>query len=376
MLLNVNGADAPRTNVARSEIESGESKLRLVEVVYRAIVNSVQDSVVSMTNRNSLRFALSEGEYLYNHATRPEGFERQTALSEVTVMHRVLREEPLFFVDGPNFRGAKSCSQLLETGFRVIVGGAASDAARFLEWSTNDGNVVDLLDSAGVPLPGLVSDMPLLANLNSVFSYDELLWSNFEVSLIEVDDSGSNMVVTFKSRLDRWISLPLNDRALINASRSVEERLESSRIAYRANNVISMHCLVSVAESGWAINNSEAIDVYYLDKAALIDRNSDIGRLAVRLSLKQSTGQSDVRELAVLALIVRDFFGRVRTPRSTDVSDKLREVYINWLREYLPESDELDSMCGLIEAYMPSQVLSSREIASRYRFSNTANDFI
>lgn len=194
ILVDVSGLDAPRTNVARTDLEAGQTLDALVESIYSAVLESVRRQLPELTSRASLRYALKEAHHLFAQATRADSGH---AYSKPKAMRKILSEFALHPVEVNSILESRSVEQLRATGFSVLIGPAADDAARFMDWLPVPKGMMAILREGGLLTDVEENPLPLLGGREPLFSYDQLLWESFQISGLRALEGGRSLILDF-----------------------------------------------------------------------------------------------------------------------------------------------------------------------------------
>lgn len=297
-LSNMTGSSAPRTNVARTDLEQGPALDSLIRSIYSAILESFVDEVEDIASRTSVRFALKEVRHMFadSFASPATGVAQRKILSDILSDQRLHAAE----VDGAV--RANSASDFAKDGFSVLVGPAADDAARFLDWLPNPKGVLSLLQEGGL-LSAFPNDgRPLLAGQDGLTAYQSLLQERFEPSQIRAIEGDSSLLIDYSAADNRWISEQAYTRLIAKAYNGFREQLARTgdRRIYssRALNMFARPSRVSLTDTN-------QFDVFFVANRRMFAAESELARLAVSLVDKLPEKEPEVagHELAVLMLL-------------------------------------------------------------------------
>lgn len=285
MLVDVSGAAAPRTNVARTDLEAGEQLDTLIEAIYAALLGSIEDQIPEISSHVSMRLALKEARYLYRAATSGE---RVRAYTKPRAMRRVLSQAPLHPVEQDSVLNRVSVETLRDEGFRLLVGPAADDAARFLDWLPQPKGLMTVLRDGGL-LSDVDEDtsLPLLGGQDSLFGYDELLWDLFDVSAVRSLEGGRSLLITFLPTSGRWGSERPYTSAFIAAHRALSQGIDRQRSGGYGR-YESRYCLDGSVEME---ELPESADIVFIGGYRMFGPNSPFVREFVEINQRAESGQ-------------------------------------------------------------------------------------
>ena len=302
MLVNVSGPKAPKTNVARSDMEAGPALDELTRTVYSALLDGIECQIPEMTKRISMRLALKEASHIYNAGVMGE---RGTLFSKPLLLNSVLRKSELHPVEVGGLLEAKSCDDLGATGFSVLVGPAADDAARFLDWLPKPKGLLTLLQDGGLLEDANEVQKPLLGGQQALFAYGALLWHEFEPAGIRLLERGTSLFLTFETKETRWIRLKEYSQEFIAHYQSLTEmiaRTNRERFFNRsAAPLTSRFCIdPSVVSAGL-----EDFDAFVINGHRMFLAHSQYSIVAKRIfdRLNKRSDLAAIEELALLLTI-------------------------------------------------------------------------
>jgi len=204
-LADVSGAQAPRTNVARTDLEAGAQLDHIIETLYGCLVETIEDQIPEVSARVSQRLALKEARYLFSQLASSE---RGPAYARPRSMQKVLWRAPVHPVEQDSVLEARSAAELQRTGFSVLVGPAADDAARFMDWLPQPKGMMALLRDGGLLADVEENPLPLLGGQDALFGFGQLLWDGFEPATIRSLERGRSVLLDFRPSSGSWKSEP------------------------------------------------------------------------------------------------------------------------------------------------------------------------
>lgn len=230
-LVDVSGAQAPRTNVARTDLEAGAQLDQVIETLYGRLVGTIEDQIPEVSARVSQRLALKEARYLFSQLASSE---RGRAYTRPRSMQKVLWRAPVHPVEQHSVLTARSAEELQRTGFSVLVGPAADDAARFMDWLPQPKGMMALLRDGGLLADVEENPLPLLGGQDALFGFDQLLWNSFEPATIRSLERGRSVLLDFRPSSGSWKNEPYT-REFASTVNDFMETLERPRRGSRSH---------------------------------------------------------------------------------------------------------------------------------------------
>jgi hypothetical protein len=204
-IVNYSGADAPKTNVARSSLESESDRVRIAAVAYDAYLGQVQDEIGRLQQMEgfSLSYAVNQFPFI---AAPLFG-----ATSNEAMRKRALAAFPMFMVEGDQGRRAASADELVSAGgFWTVESNAMRSLIDLLidtPPNVTCKQVVEFSQFKGAPMPS--GNLMTSAQVSAVAL--GILESEFEVSELSAS-------ITAR-RLDaRWTPKDVHNPIWINTA--------------------------------------------------------------------------------------------------------------------------------------------------------------
>jgi len=338
MLVDVTGANAPTTNVARTDLEAGPALEELTRAIYGAVVDVVQQQIPDMTKRISKRFALKEATHLYSEATSGE---RGSLYTKEKLFKQVLTHAPLHAVEVAGQLQSRSSKDLEESGFTVLIGPAADDAARFLDWLPKPKGLLTLLQDGGILRDVDDEAIPLLGGQSALFAYDQLLWESFEPTSIRSLERGTSLLLTLEKESDRWSREHDFISLFLPEYRKIREYLERPRERmFISGAFTNRYCL----DESLDIEGLEDTDVVFVGGYRLFLPHTEFAQTFGRIKKRLATSQDEwaAGEMATLLSITEWIDG---WPMTSEGHERLIDPLTAWLsderRESWPEKEVL-----------------------------------
>ncbi|POH60303.1 HD domain-containing protein [Arthrobacter glacialis] len=326
MLINVNGPNSPATNVARTDLEGGLLLDGLIKNIYSSVMTVIQDEMRVIEKRVSKRLALKEAAHLYRAAMSGE---RGRLYTKPNFLREVLRSAPLHPVEANGALEAMSSIELESSGVAVLIGPAADDAARFLDWLPKPKGLLSLLQDGGLLTDVGDDSVPLLGGQDALFAYDELLWETLEPSSIRSLESGTSLFLTLEKTAGRWSS----DRKYVAEFATEYRRLQEMASHIREfRNRSSLNNVFSTS-GDVLLPGLEDTDVVFVNGNRLFLPGSGLCAIFNRLEKRVIDGEIDsvFGEMATLSFIAdwMSPWGKTLVPGI----GKLQELLENWLAD-------------------------------------------
>jgi len=248
MGINLTGSSSPTTNVARTDLEAGPRLDAVIVAGYTALLNSILGQIPEVAERVSLRFALTEAALMYRQATNRE---RGRLFTKISAMESILVSSAIHPVESNGALEAASSESMAATGFLTLVGPAAEDAARFLEWAPKPIGLLSLLRDGGLLDDAPDAGTPLLGDFKAMLAWDSLLWNAFEPEVVTSLESGTSLLLKFRSRVGAWRREPTHLTLTNEVIRILNEHVErNSGIRYRVDGLNYFDVDSAVSASG------------------------------------------------------------------------------------------------------------------------------
>jgi molecular chaperone HtpG len=175
-IVNCNGRDAPKTNVARSSLESDADKIHLASKVLDAYLDQVKDEVARLQEEEgfSLSYAIEQFPFIAGPLYSGQIFVRGD--------YDGFKEFPMFMVEDQQGRRAASINELISTdGFWSVESNSMSSLVDLLKDTPANvtcKQVAEFSKFKGAPLPS--GNLVTNSSLSSVAH--QLVESHFEIS--------------------------------------------------------------------------------------------------------------------------------------------------------------------------------------------------
>ncbi|OQM78217.1 HD domain-containing protein [Rhodococcus sp. 66b] len=283
VLVNVTGQNSPRTNVARTDLEAGPSLDHLIKKIYFYLMQTIEEQIPEISQNVSKRLALKEAGHLYSEILSQEG---RSMYTKPKIMSDVLKHAPLHPAEIDGVFQSKSSENLERSGFTVLIGPAADDAARFLDWLPEPKGLLTVLKDGGLLKDIQGTRLPLLGNQSALFSYDEHLWKKFEPASIQTLEGGKSLFIRFEKSKNSWSrEFPLGPRILASF-RQVTDFFDKPREGRYFQSHTSLYCTSDVIE----LDEDSKLDVVFIGHYRLFLNHTRFAQLYTRISKRYLAG--------------------------------------------------------------------------------------
>jgi molecular chaperone HtpG len=239
-ITNAVGKSAPKTNVARSSLESTDEQRQLMSTCLKIIFASVTTEA-SRLNRDegySLTWSTEEIPYLLSPALNG-----RNSLDESESQEQALSEVPLFLVESDGLRTARSLSDLLKIGSFWTV---ESLLTRSVEQFIREAKAEVTAEKLILVSQGTTSSLPqgsIATNLHHSPVVSAKARTKFEPAYIVGHVSDRRLDMRWDLTDNRWLSrddviqklYAIGNNDILNALHAINERL--NRIGRRTGNV-------------------------------------------------------------------------------------------------------------------------------------------
>jgi molecular chaperone HtpG len=348
MLVNVSGPEAPKTNVARSDLEAGPALDALVKAVYGAVMRSIEAQVPEMAERISLRLALKEASHIYHDATTSD---RAPTFTKPFLLSTVLRNAPLHPVEVDGLLAAQSSNELEKSGFSVLIGPAAEDAARFLDWLPKPKGLLTLLQDGGLLEDAQKEMRPLLGGQQALFAYGELLWDHFEPTTVRLLERGTSLLLTLEPVKERWLHLSEYSPEFVHHYQTLMNSIDQNgrnRFVNGYSPLLSRFCM----DDSVAITGLEETDAVFVGRHRMFLPGTKFSLIAGRLFPRiANRSDSAIHEEMALFLTIAGWIN------SWTISDELQANLTSAVSAWVEstnsgdwvEKDALLELCGALQ---------------------------
>lgn len=186
-MVNLYGENAPRTNVARSSINS-QTMRNMLETVYGGYLDVVTSQVSDLSKSYSPTWASAEMNYLLNRLlTNSEN--RRDLLLDGKIFNAKLNEQKYYLIEKDGNRQFSSLEDLMSEGHFWTIDSAAYQSANNLirEVNTTNYSAISILKNLYGDDSPILKDIDVTLTKNRYFnSLDDILLANFQVSMIQL----------------------------------------------------------------------------------------------------------------------------------------------------------------------------------------------
>jgi molecular chaperone HtpG len=284
-------------------LEAGPSLDILIQSLYTALIKSFEQQIPDLSERNSLRLALKEVSHLYSAAMNAD---RGGLSTKPRLLEKVLGGAALHPVEIEGHLLAQSSDALDDSGFNVLVGPAAEDAARFLDWLPKPKGLLTLLQDGGLLRDAAEETKPLLGGQQALFAYGDLLWNHFEPSALRLLERETSLYLTFETKTGRWIHLSGYSEEVVHHYQKINEILIRSSVPqlgqYRAA-LSSRFCI----DKELSIAGLEQTDAIFVGPNCMFLPGSKFAAVAERIFARLSDrNDATVVQEQVMLLTIAD----------------------------------------------------------------------
>jgi molecular chaperone HtpG len=361
MLVNLVGKTAPKTNVARSDLESGEALSVAIRHVYEVLREALVSQVPAISSNVSTRFALREVAQLYSSAFKTEQLHGATHRE---VLEEVFRDAALHAVEVDGNLTPATSRELEATGLWTLSGPAADDAARFLEWVPKESGLLKLLQDGGLMADLPQNEVPLLADHAGLFAYDKHLWRRFEPTEIWTTAGGTSLYTGFSPRAGRW-----EDEHAARSRFSRDFRDAQGAISHPSANLgfsfsSNLYNVFPVDES-IQVKGLDDVEAVQIGNYRIFLPESKFATCYKEIAVRIKDGDSQAgRELATLISVADMVGSNVRTSSLTAYKESLSA----WLaRKDHAEWPALDALIELNAEASSTRIWSSSSVWQKRR---------
>lgn len=210
---NMTGEHAPRTNVARSNVNSA-SLSKMLASLYHLYFKNITEQKERLCKEFSVTWAADEAEWMLNSFLKDRRYMSQAGFLDVNVLKRQLSDAELLLVEKGGKREFISINQLKEVGHFWTIESQAFDAANHLlkEIKSSDTSATALMAQLyGNKETSLENRDIVLCKKRFYNLVDDVLLIDFQITEIFLEDNQRRIDLKW-SRLDieYWRIIPKN----------------------------------------------------------------------------------------------------------------------------------------------------------------------
>lgn len=292
---NMTGKSAPKTNVARSNVNS-DSVPKMLQSIYKLYLNNIESQQKDLQKDFSVTWVAEEITWLLNAFLLREDLYSRVDFSDKKILKEKLSESEILLVERDDKREFLSLNKIEENGhFWTIESEAYAAANRLLkEIKSTDRSAISLLKTLYGEDDAHLKDIDILLCKQRYYNLiDDLILSKFEISKIEINEE--------QRRLDLYWSLIENNSKwiVIDTRKRQSGYLEEKSMMF-----------VQTSSENLLDEEYDAIRSSY---GIIVPRNSGLSDYFITLLSKLSL--EDERDNAILesvASFISDMFTKYR----------------------------------------------------------------
>jgi hypothetical protein len=205
---NTIGANAPKTNVARSGFEVTKEYDEMLNSIYSIFFNHIINELKELNTKRtfSLTWAVNESRYLLNPLIN---FRNVIPIKE-NLLYERLKDLPLFLMEKDGIRVLSTVNELQKySGFWTIEGESFRSAEKLLKEISSNASLTSLVNAFSSEKFKIPED-PILCGIDPTDEIDELVFSEREVKTINVFQEQRRVDLEWvqKNVSSRWKSFP------------------------------------------------------------------------------------------------------------------------------------------------------------------------
>ena len=226
---NMTGEKAPKTNVARSNINSGNLE-KTLEVIYSLYLKNISDEREKLCNDFSITWAAEESDWLLSNFLTRRNPRFNVDFSNKEILIRKLCEIPTILIEKEGVRQFISIAELKKGGhFWTIESEAFNSANRLLKEIKSTRSVVSILSDLYGTNSANLDNVDVLLNKKVFYNLiDEILLTEFQISDIKIVPEQRRLDICWDkiSTEKKWMRFPKR-RDMHNDSESCFVQLRS-----------------------------------------------------------------------------------------------------------------------------------------------------
>ncbi|WP_299250183.1 ATP-binding protein [uncultured Lacinutrix sp.] len=295
-IVNSTGKGAPKTNVARSNIEITPEKAALLSTIYDLYLQHISDEMDNLIKQGfSITWAATEGNWLLESFSQTRRYGRRNNMFEDSeIFEKSLSNIKCILIENNDIRELKSFNELKNINHFWTIDCASYSSADSLikEVKSSNTSALSLLQSIfGEKESNIEHIDNLLCNNQSVKNIDVLISKNFQVNSIKIIPSQRRLDLKWSLTDEKiWEEINLTDNEDERYNRGVNSKCYIQLIDFEIDESINQT----------AINSSNAL---------FILKNSALNTYLVKLVKKLSdNSQEDKIALVQIVSLLNTFF--------------------------------------------------------------------
>ena len=208
---NMTGEKAPKTNVARSNINSGNLE-KTLEIIYGLYLKNISDERDKLCNDFSITWAAEESDWLLTNFLSRRNHGINVDFSNKDILTKKLCEISTMLIEKNDERQFISIDELKSNGHYWTIESEAFDSAnRLLKEIKSNRSVVSILDDLYGSENANFENIDILLNKKRFYNLiDDILLSEFQISDIKVVSEQRRLDLCWKkiSNEKDWLILP------------------------------------------------------------------------------------------------------------------------------------------------------------------------
>ena len=213
---NMTGKEAPKTNVARSNVNSS-SVSKMLEAIYGLYLNNIESQQKDLQKDFSVTWVAEEMTWLLNAFLLRQDQYNRTDFSDREILKDKLSESEILLIEQEDKRKFCSLKDLEKKGhFWTMESEAFAAANRLLkEIKSTDKSAISLLKTLYGEEQAHLKDIDMLLCKQKYYNLmDDLILSKFEISKISINEEQRRLDLywSLKEKGDKWIVVDTDKR--------------------------------------------------------------------------------------------------------------------------------------------------------------------
>lgn len=213
---NMTGASAPKTNVARSNVNSA-SVSKMLDSVYKLYLNNIENQQNDLQKDFSVTWVAEEMTWLLNAFLLTNDQYKRTDFSDQEILKDKLSESEILLVEKEDKRKFCSLKDLEENGhFWTMESEAFAAANRLLkEIKSTDKSAISLLRTLYGEDEANLKDIDMLLCKQRYYNLiDDLILSKFEIKKIEINEEQRRLDLfwSLREKTEKWLVFDIDKR--------------------------------------------------------------------------------------------------------------------------------------------------------------------
>jgi hypothetical protein len=213
-IANISGKNAPKTNVARSNLESTSELENCLSTIYSFYAQQITDEIHNLTSEESYSITGATGEVNYLLSPLLGDNRKNTRAINYALLKKAISRIPFIIIEDQNVRTTASISEISKQDVFWTIESPFLDSAESLISQLSTSVSLSMLVNNLNIKTCIIPNNPVIRPRNISNKIKQLLFSGKEIDQISVNEKNNQINLRWVNTTDspRWINIP--DRIL------------------------------------------------------------------------------------------------------------------------------------------------------------------